>query len=174
MPVSRTEDLAERLLVAFHDLSGGKLNESVPVGGPDTNEEGAADLANFGADVTERDVALRYLVDQGYVRADDDGSGYTMTVSGVDRVREVKGLTRPESSEEGSRMSDKTQRRLLTVFSTVIALAVSQPLTNYIGEQIPERRGIRDDALEAALQGAVRAVSIFLASMAVRQIVGRR
>ena len=173
MPVSRTEDLAERLLVAFHDLSGGKLNESVPVGGPDTNEEGAADRANFGADVTERDVALRYLVDQGYVRA-ADGSGYTMTVSGVDRVREVKGLTKPESSEEGSRMSDKTQRRLLTVFSTVIALAVSQPLTNYIGEQIPERRGIRDDALEAALQGAVRAVSIFLASMAVRQLVGRR
>ena len=174
MPASRTEDLAKRLLVAFHDLSGGKLNESVPVGGPDANEEGAAERAGFSADVTERDVALRYLVDQGYVSVADDGSGYTMTVSGIDQVREIKSIMKPESSEEGNRMSDKTQRRLLTVFSTVIALVVSKPLTDYIGEQIPERRGIKDDALEAALQGLVRAVSIFLASLAVRQLVGRR
>ncbi len=163
-----------RLLVAFHDLSGGKLNESVPAGGSDTNEEGAAERANFGADVTERDVAIRYLVDKAYIRAADDGSGYTLTVSGIDRVREIKGLTKPESSEEGNRMSDKTQRRLLTVLSTVIALVVSKPLTDYIGEQIPERRGMKDDALEAALQGLVRAVSIFLASLVVRQLVGKR
>ena len=173
MPASRTEDLAKRLLVAFHDLSGGKLNESVPIGGPDTNEGGAAEHAGFSADVTERDVALRYLVDKDYVRADADDSGYTMTVSGIDRVREIRGITKPES-EEANRMSDKTQRRLLTVLSTVIALVVSKPLTDYIGEQIPERRGIKDDALEAALQGLVRAVSIFLASLAVRQLVGRR
>lgn len=173
MPGSGVENSSMRLLGAFYDISGGKLNESVPAGGPDTDEDGAAEKAGFSADPTERDVAVRYLVGKDYIRASDDGSGYTLTVSGIDQVKEVRSPTKPES-EEGNRMNDKTQRRLLTVFSTVIALVVSKPLTDYIGEQIPERRGIKDDALEAALQGLVRAVSIFLASLAVRQLVGKR
>lgn len=71
-------------------------------------------------------------------------------------------------------MTDKRQRQLVTLISLVLATVISQPITNYIAEQIPERRGIKDDLLEAALQGLVRAVSIFGASLVVRQIAGRK
>ena len=51
-------------------------------------------------------------------------------------------------------MSDKAQQRLLTILSIVISIGLSQPLTRFIAEKIPERRGIRDDVTEAVLQGA--------------------
>jgi hypothetical protein len=54
-------------------------------------------------------------------------------------------------------------------------MGLSQPLTRFIGETIPERRGIRDDLTEAVLKGLVRAVALTLASVLVRQIaVSRR
>lgn len=162
-----------RLLEAFYDASVGKLNESVPLGGSDAEEDGAAERAGFTADHTERDVALSYLLDQGYVQPADDGTGYRLTVSGLDHAREQVKPT-PVGSEERSSLQDKSQRQLLTLISTVVALLISQPITNYIAEQIPERRGIKDDALEAFLQGLVRAISIFVASLAVRQIANRR
>lgn len=71
-------------------------------------------------------------------------------------------------------MEDKSQRRMLTLVSTVVALVISQPITNYVAEQIPERRGIKDDLLEAFLQGVVRSASIVVASLVVRQIAYRR
>lgn len=171
MPDSSIEENAVRLLAAFHDLAGGKLNIPVSVGGPDSEEDGAADRAGANWDATERDVALRYLLDQGYVQAGDTGSGYTLTYEGLERAREYLGLA---GSEERSGMSDKRQRQLMTLISLVVATVISQPITNYIAEQIPERRGIKDDLLEAALQGLVRAIAIFGASLAVRQIAGRR
>jgi hypothetical protein len=173
---SGIEDKAFRLLVAFHDLSGGALNEAVPLGGPDADAEdaeGAADRAGFGPDTAGRDVALRYLLDEGYLRRSGGGSGYALTVIGLDRAREIKGFPAPTPPRERIAMNDQTQRRLVTILSTAIALAVSQPLTNYIAEQIPERRGMKDDLLEAALQGAVRAASIFAASVIVREVVRR-
>ncbi len=81
-----------RLLAAFHDLSGGKLNVPVPVGGPDSEEDGAADRVGSEWDATERDVALRYLVDQGYLQATDD-AGYTLTYQGLEQAREYLGFT---------------------------------------------------------------------------------
>jgi hypothetical protein len=47
-------------------------------------------------------------------------------------------------------------------------------LTRFIGEQIPERRGIRDDVTEAVLKGLVRAVALVVASIIVRQLAASR
>ena len=71
-------------------------------------------------------------------------------------------------------MSDKTQQRLLTLFSIGISMALSQPLARFIGEKIPERRGLRDDVTEALLQGLVRAVALVLASVIVRALAASR
>ncbi len=171
MSDSNVEQDAMRLLAAFYELSRGKLTLSIPLGGPDSETDGAADRARASWDSVERDVALRYLLNQGYVRAAGDGSGYTLTYTGFERAREYLGLAR---NEERSGMTDKRQRQLMTIVSLVLATIISQPITNYIAEQIPERRGIRDDLLEAALQGLVRAISIFGASLVVRQLAGRR
>lgn len=163
---------ANRLLLAFYDEAGGKLTETVPLGGEGAERSGADGRAGFTSDDSRPNVALNYLLNQGYLREDENGNGYRLTPTGSDYVREE---VKPQPvTQERSRMDDQTQRRLLTVLSTVVALVISQPLTNYIAEQIPERRGIKDDLLEAFLQGLVRAVSIIVASMAVRQIASRR
>ncbi len=67
-------------------------------------------------------------------------------------------------------MDDQTQRRLLSVLAIAIAMGLSRPLSKFIEEQIPERRGIGDDVVEAILQGLARATAIFLASVLVRQL----
>ena len=170
---SGVQEKAMRLLEAFHDASGGKLNDSVPLGGTDTDEDGAAERAGFTSDHLERDVALNYLLNQGYVQLDDDGTGYRLTVPGLDYARQEVKPTEVES-EERSGLQDKRQRQLMTLISTVVSLFISTPITNYISEQIPERRGIKDDLLEAFLEGLVRAVSMFVAGLAVRQIAFRR
>ncbi len=71
-------------------------------------------------------------------------------------------------------MSDQTQRRLLTLLAITIAMVLTRPVNNFIAEQIPQRRGVRDDLTEAALQGLVRTVAFFTASLLVRQLAGRR
>jgi hypothetical protein len=71
-------------------------------------------------------------------------------------------------------LDDQTQRRLLSVLAIAIAMGLTRPLSNFIEEQIPERRGIRDDVAEAILQGLVRAVAVLLASVVVRQIARSR
>lgn len=172
MATSGLEETALRLLGAFHDLSGGKLTESVPVGGPERPGEGAAPRVGLDPDSTECDEALRYLVNQGYL--EPATSGYTITVAGVDRARELRGISSPGAPQERSGMSDQTQKRLMTVLAIGISLVVSQPLTRFIGEQIPERRGIRDDVMEAILKGAARTVALVVASVLVRQLASRR
>ncbi len=71
-------------------------------------------------------------------------------------------------------MSEQTQRRLLSGLAIVLSLVLTRPINRFIDEMIPERRGIGDDLTEAALQGLVRAVSIFAASVIVRQLAGSR
>lgn len=175
---SSVREDADRLVEAFYDEAGGKLNRPVTLGGEDAEQEGAAERAGFTSDHLQRDAALNYLLDRGYVQADENGAGYRLTLAGSDYVREDLRPTpanpAKQATEERNGMQDKTQRRLLTLGATVVALLISQPITNYVAEQIPERRGIKDDLLEALLQGLVRAVSIFVASMVVRQIAYRR
>ncbi len=172
MATSGLEETALRLLGAFYDLAGGKLTEPVPVGGPQMPGEGAAPRAGLDPDSVECDEAVKYLVNQGYL--EPDGSGYAVTVAGSDKVREMRGVSDPATPQERSGMSDQTQKRLMTVLAIGISLAVSQPLTRFIGEQIPERRGIRDDVTEAVLKGAARTVALVVASVLVRQLALRR
>ena len=71
-------------------------------------------------------------------------------------------------------MDDKTQKRVQTILSIVIAMGLSRPVNRFIDEQIPERRGAKDDLLEAILQGVVRMTAFFAASVLVRKLVEMR
>ncbi len=71
-------------------------------------------------------------------------------------------------------MSDKAQRRLLSLLVIAIFLALDSPLKKLLAEQVPERRGPRDDVTEAVLQGLARMVAVILASAFVRQLAKRR
>ena len=169
---SGVEEDAMRLLGAFYDLSEGKITEPVSLGGPEA--EGAAQKAGFDPESTECAVAARYLVDQRFIEARGNVSEYVITVAGFDKVREMRGMGSPAPPAGRNQMSDKAQQRLLTILSIVISIGLSQPLTRFIEEKIPERRGIRDDVTEAVLQGIVRAVALTLASVIVRQIAASR
>jgi hypothetical protein len=69
---------------------------------------------------------------------------------------------------------DKTQKRVQTVIALVLAMALSRPVARFIDEQIPERRGAKDDLFEAVLQGAVRMAAFFAASLLVRKLAEMR
>jgi len=163
-----------RLLGAFYDLSGGKLTEPVPIGGPEMPGQGAAPRVDLAPESPECDVAAMYLVEQEYIAPADAASEYVITVAGFDKVREMRGIADPAGQGERSGMSDKTQQRLLTLLSIAISIGLSQPLARFIGEKIPERRGIKDDVTEAVLQGLVRVVALIVASVLVRALAASR
>lgn len=174
MATSGVEEKAMRLLGAFYDLSGEKLTEPVPIGGPKMPGKGAAPRADLDPESTECAVAARYLVDQGYIAPADAASGYVITVAGFDRVREMRGIGGPAAPAGRSGMSDKTQKQLVTLLSIGISIGLSQPLARFIQKEIPERRGIRDDLTEAVLKGLVRAVALVVASVIVRRLAASR
>jgi hypothetical protein len=175
MATSGIEDVAMRLLGAFYDLSGHNPLRLVPIGAPESPpNESAAKAAGVKPGSTECDVAVRYLLNQGHIEETDAPSAYAITVQGIDRVREMRGLAEPASSRGGNRMSDKTQRRLLTLLAIAIAMGLTRPVNRFIAEAIPERRGVRGDLTEAALQGLVRATAFFAASLLVRRLAGSR
>jgi hypothetical protein len=174
LATSGVEVDAMRLLGAFYDLSEGKLTEPVPVGGPEAPEDGAAARADLDPDTPECDIAIRYLVDQRFIAPADAASEYTITVAGFDRVREMRGIGGPEAPAGRNRMSDKTQKQLMTLLSIGISIGLSQPLARFIDKEIPERRGIRDDLTEAVLKGLVRAVALVVASVIVRRLAASR
>ena len=70
-------------------------------------------------------------------------------------------------------MSDKEQRRLLSLLVIAIFLALDSPLKNLLAERVPERRGPRDDMTEAVLQGLARMAAVIVASAFVRQLARR-
>jgi hypothetical protein len=163
-----------RLLGAFYDLSGGRLTEPVPLGGPETPGEGAAPRVDLDPESPECEIAARYLVDQKYIAPADAASGYVITVAGFDRVREMRGIGGPTAPAGRNRMSDKTQKQLMTLLSIGLSIVLSQPLARFIEKEIPERRGIKDDVTEAVLQGLVRAVALVVASVIVRRLAASR
>jgi hypothetical protein len=172
LATSGVEENALRLLGAFYDLSGEKLTQPVTIGGPEIPGQGAAPRAGLDPESTECDVAARYLVNQGYIEPTDVATEYVITVAGFDRVREMRRIGDTQGGRSG--MSDKAQKRLLTLLSIGISVGLSQPLTRFIEEEIPERRGIKDDLTEAVLQGLVRAVALVVASLIVRRLAASR
>jgi hypothetical protein len=174
MATSGVEESAMRLLGAFYDLSGGKLTEPVPIGDPETPGQGAAPRADLDPDSPECDIAAMYLVDQKFIAPADFASEYVITVAGFDRVREIRGIGGPAAPAGRNRMSDKTQKQLVTLLSIGISIGLSQPLARFIEKEIPERRGIKDDLTEAVLQGLVRAAALVVASVIVRRLAASR
>ncbi len=71
-------------------------------------------------------------------------------------------------------MSDKAQRRLLSLLVVAIFLVLNRPLKKLVAEQVPEKRGPRDDVAEAVLQGATRMVAVIFASAFVRGLAEQR
>jgi hypothetical protein len=63
---------------------------------------------------------------------------------------------------------------LVTALGIVGSQILARPLTRFIGEQVPERRGVKDDLTEAVLKGIARIVALTLASVIVRQLAMRR
>ncbi len=180
---SGVEESAMRLLGAFYNLSGGRPGEEVPLVGDGTPEgRGAAqqagiDTASVPGSV-ERDVAVRYLLNKGYV---EKGAGtgpalYKITPSGVERVGRMRGLLTEPLPQEGGRsgMSEKMQTRLLSLLTVAIFLGLNRQVKKFIDKRIPERRGVGDDLLEAALQGAARLAAVVAASVLVRRLAESR
>jgi hypothetical protein len=178
LATSGIEDSATRLLGAFYDLSGGKLKEPVLLRSSG-DREGAAGRAGMDPDSTEPDVAVRYLLNKGYLEAmgapsnapPDTSPAYAITAPGMDLIRRRRGLD--PTPPEGSKMSDKTQRILVTVLAIGLSQVLARPLTGFIGEQIPERRGVRDDFAEALLKGSTRMAAFLIASVLVRKLASR-
>ena len=65
-------------------------------------------------------------------------------------------------------MNDAMRQRLITILAAAIAYLISQYITNRLID-IPDERGIKDDAIEAILKGATTATSTILASILVRR-----
>src|SRR5918995_4512524 len=82
---SGVEEDAFRLLGAFYDLADGRLTKPVPLGGAPA--EGAAPRADLDPGSPECDIALMYLVGQGYIEARGAASEYVITVAGFDKTR---------------------------------------------------------------------------------------
>lgn len=70
-------------------------------------------------------------------------------------------------------MNEETQRRLITMSSTVIAGFLASRLAEKL-ISVPEERGVKDDVKEALLKASFSLVSTVVASIAIRQILGRR
>jgi hypothetical protein len=71
-------------------------------------------------------------------------------------------------------MSDQTQKMLLTGLTVLLSVGLNRPLKNLISEAVPERRGVRDDVMEAVLQGIARMASVVAASVLVRWLASRQ
>jgi hypothetical protein len=179
---SGVEQSAMRLLEAFYELSGGRPGEEVPIG-EDGASQGRGAAQEAGIDpgsvpgAVERDVSVRYLLNQGYV---EKGAGtgpisYKITPSGVERVGRMRGSIAEPSPKEGrSGMSEKMQTRLLSLLTVAIFLGLNRQVKKFIDKQIPERRGVGDDLLEATLQGAARLAAVVAASVLVRRLAESR
>jgi hypothetical protein len=70
--------------------------------------------------------------------------------------------------KRGENLNDATQQRVITIVAAGIAYLISSAVSNRLID-IPEQRGIKDDALEAILKGATTATSTILASVLVRR-----
>ena len=70
-------------------------------------------------------------------------------------------------------MGDEAQKRLSSLVVLATFVALQGPVKKrLVAEQIPGRRGPREDATEALMQGAARMTAVVLVSTAVRVLAG--
>ncbi len=70
-------------------------------------------------------------------------------------------------------MNDETQKRLITILSSIIAYMLAGRLSDILIKE-PEVRGVRDDVKEALLKAGFSLASTIIASVVIRRIVGSR
>ena len=71
-------------------------------------------------------------------------------------------------------MNDEAQQRVVTALAAGMTFVLSRLVTQRV-TKVPERRGVKDDVLEAVLKGGTTAISTVLASVIVRRLLrGRR
>jgi hypothetical protein len=71
-------------------------------------------------------------------------------------------------------VSDKAQRRLLSLLVVATFMALEIPLKKLVAEQVPAKRGPREDVVEAVLQGVARVAAVIFASAFVRGLAEQR
>ncbi|MDQ4129059.1 MAG: hypothetical protein M3151_14120 [Actinomycetota bacterium] len=70
-------------------------------------------------------------------------------------------------------MNDETQKRLITILSSMIAYVLAGRLSDMLIKE-PEVRGVRDDVKEALLKAGFSLVSTIIASVVIRRVLGSR
>ena len=70
-------------------------------------------------------------------------------------------------------MNDETQKRLITILSSMIAYVLAGRLSDLLIKE-PEVRGVRDDLKEALLKAGFSLVSTIIASFVIRRVVASR
>jgi hypothetical protein len=70
-------------------------------------------------------------------------------------------------------VNDETQKRMITILSSVIAYLLASRLADRFIKE-PEVRGVRDDIKEAILKAGFSLVSTIVASFVIRRVVGSR
>ncbi len=70
-------------------------------------------------------------------------------------------------------MNDETQKRLITILSSMISYVLANRLSDILIKE-PEVRGVRDDIKEALLKASFSLASTIIASFVIRRVVGSR
>lgn len=70
-------------------------------------------------------------------------------------------------------MNEDTQKKIISITSTLIASQLASRLADKFFVE-PEVRGVRDDAKEALIKAGFSLVSTIIASIIIRQIIGKR
>ena len=70
-------------------------------------------------------------------------------------------------------MNDETQKRLITILSSMISYVLANRLSDILIKE-PEVRGVRDDVKEAFLKASFSLASTIIASIVIRRVVGSR
>jgi uncharacterized membrane protein len=70
-------------------------------------------------------------------------------------------------------LNDETQKRLITILSSMIAYVLAGRLSDVLIKE-PEVRGVRDDIKEALLKAGFSLASTIIASVVIRRVVGSR
>ncbi len=70
-------------------------------------------------------------------------------------------------------MDDETQKRVISILSTVIAYVLASQVVERLIQE-PEVRGVRDDVKEALLQAGFSLASTIIASVLIRRLLSSR